>query len=407
MNVLQLTLGFSPSGRSRAIRTLAEELGNLGVRSCLGCVEESATEDLGDQGPFESVVELDRLRNPTTVCVNRLLRLCEEQRIDLIHAHDAASQWLAVRVRRRRPRVKVVMTFHRSLGFESARRRDRLRNAIAGVFTSAIVVGSRERARHYLTENMVAARKVVRIPFGIDLGRFRPDEVARESVRRELGVQPGEVLFGCVGHFGPEKGLDVAIDGFARYLNRYPQVGARLAVFGQGRPEQSEAMREIAARAGAGRVIFLGFRCNIERYLCGLDAFVHTPRLEAFGLAVVEAMATGLPVVAANVGGVPDLVAHRETGLLIGNESPDEVAVALAELADDPDARRRWGASALGTATHNYSAELFAKRHAALYGDVVGKTGPVSMDHYLTRPAIAGFDSDGLGGQPARSLHHV
>jgi glycosyltransferase involved in cell wall biosynthesis len=379
MNVLQLTLGFSPSGRSRAIRTLSEGLRAYGVRSSLGCLEEIGPAQPADLSPYDELVELRRHEGNGGVCIRRIVRLCDDRSIDLIHAHDAASQWMAVSVRRRRPRVKLVMTFHRSLGFESARRRDRVRNAVAGVFTAAIVVGSRERRRHYMTENMVPPRKVVRIPFGIDLARFRRDVTAREQVRSELGVSPETVLFGCVGHFGSVKGIDVAIEGFARHAQRSPKTPSVLAVFGTGNPEDSARMRTLAERASPGRVLFCGFRCNIERFFAGLDAFVHTPRLEAFGLVMIEAMATGLPVVATSVGGIPDIVLDRETGLLVPSENSDRVADALAELGADTRLRDQWGRQAQELASTQYGADLFARRHAGLYRDVIHGVGPTGV----------------------------
>jgi glycosyltransferase involved in cell wall biosynthesis len=394
LNLLQMTLSLAPGGRRQAILSLSRELRALGAGADLVCLEQPGLEAADEDSPFGRTAVLDRQEHGSRQALARLIQFCDERSIRLIHAHDAASQFLAARLRLARPRIKVLMTFHRSLSFESARFRDKLRNAMAALACSAIVVGSRDRRDHYLRENFVPSRKVVRIPFGVDMRRFRPDDEARQSMRRQWNIADDEVVVGVAGHFGPEKGVDIAIGAFLAARRRQPNLRAKLLIVGRGTSEQTEQMHALAQPAG-DTIRFLGFRRDIERCFQGMDLLLHAPRQEAFGLVVAEAMASGLPVVATRVGGIPDLVREGQTGLLALAEQPDELGAALVRLVENEPQRKELAARALRVAAAEYSAELYARRHLELYHAILSGRRPVGAsdsplhDSIETRPAAS------------------
>jgi glycosyltransferase involved in cell wall biosynthesis len=136
----------------------------------------------------------------------------------------------------------------------------------------------------------------------------------------------------------------------------------------------------LAESVPANRIVFAGRRADIERWFAAMDVFVHAPRLEAFGLVVAEAMATGLPVVATRVGGVPDMVREDVNGLLVDSEQPNRLADAMERLLLDGELRERYGGAGRRIAESEYSAELYARRHLQLYEDVVAGRRPRGAD---------------------------
>ena len=116
--------------------------------------------------------------------LGQLRAFCLERNVDVIHTHDAASQFTAALVRFALPRMPLLMTFHRSRDLESATFVDRLRNAFAGSQSAAIVTPSEARRTHFLAQNLVPAHKVLRIPLGTDLLQFQPDPEVRAAVRQ-------------------------------------------------------------------------------------------------------------------------------------------------------------------------------------------------------------------------------
>jgi glycosyltransferase involved in cell wall biosynthesis len=255
-----------------------------------------------------------------------------------------------------------------------------LRNAFAIARCDAIVTGSRERRRHYVEQNYVDPHKVVRIPFGVDTVRFCPQDEGRHALRRELGAGNEQVVLGAAGHFGKEKGIDVVLKGFALLAQRRPDLPLLLVIMGEGTPEQQRQMQALADRAVGGRVRFLGFRPDVECWFRAFDLFVHAPRFEAFGLVVAEAMATGLPVVATRVGGVPDLVEDDRTGLLTPPDSPIALADALERLITDRGAWQAMGRTARQRAVDEFSAEVYTRRYLEVYRDLVAGRSPRGVD---------------------------
>jgi L-malate glycosyltransferase len=395
MRILHLTLSFERGGRRRAITLLTEGLQPLGVECNLCCLEALGCGPEEASDLFATAIALDRRGPLDGTALGRLVALCRARRVQLIHAHDAASQFAGALLQFRLPGLKLVMTFHRTLSFESARLRDRLRNSFAGLLSQAIITGSRERQAHYLRENFIDPKKVVRIPFGIDTNRFRPDPDTRDAIRRELGLPEAAVVFGAVGHFGEEKGIDVVLHGFRELARRSPGVPVILVVLGAGTPAQRERVEALARDFSAGQVIFAGFRPDVERWFRAFDVFVHAPRLEAFGLVVAEAMATGLPVVATAVGGLLDLVRPRQTGLLIPSESAVELANALQELAGDEPLRRAMGEQAHRIAGEEYTVRLYAHRHLRLYHDVLAGR---PLQGVGRKPSVIAEAEKGLSG---------
>src|SRR5262249_15952234 len=136
--------------------------------------------------------------------LRRFIELCRRERIDLIHTHDASSQLFAAIIRVRHPRSAppVLMTFHPSLDLEPANWRHRLRKLPTFGLTGAVATVSHERRGHYLDQNHVNPCKVVCIPNGIDLDRYRTCPTERADARRELRATEHTVVVGAVGHFG-------------------------------------------------------------------------------------------------------------------------------------------------------------------------------------------------------------
>ena len=293
--------------------------------------------------------------------------LCREFDIDLIHTHDAASQFGAALMRLSRPSTKLLMTFHRSLAFESARQRDRIRNAFACALSGAVVTASVERLRHFRSENTVSKRKLKVIPLGIDTRAFCHDPKKCAEIRSKLNIRPETVVVGAVGHFGREKGIDVAISAFGEMCQRSPELDSILVVLGDGSPDQRRLITALVAEQPHAKVILSGFQSNVRDWYSAFDVFLHTPRLEAFGLVVIEAMAASLPVVATRVGGVPELVRHEQTGLLCDSDSPIAVANALTRLTRDPQLRDRFGTRSVEVANTDFCATLAGERYVDLY----------------------------------------
>lgn len=365
MNVLHLTLSYSNGGRREAIAALAQGLHELGVVSHLGCLDEFGSEPIA-RALFDGSFNLERKSVFDLLALRRLAAYCREHTIDVVHAHDAASAAMAALAMPLRGPA-LLMTFHRTRNIETARFRDRIRNALVGPRVSAVVTASQERRQHYIDNNYVGAGKVSCIPLGIDLDRFRPDPIMRERTRHLAGADEGTLLIGTVGHFGADKGVDLAIGAFQAFMRRNPGRDARMLVLGCGDPVQESKMRSLVASEFSARIDCVGFQTDPERWFPGFDVLLHGARREAFGLVLAEAQACGVPVVAARVGGISEVVLDRVTGRLAPAATVDELAGALEELVADDCCRHAFAKRAIEHAHHQFSQQRYAQDYLQTY----------------------------------------
>jgi UDP-glucose:(heptosyl)LPS alpha-1,3-glucosyltransferase len=193
-----------------------------------------------------------------------------------------------------------------------------------------------ELRRHY------PAARVVTTANGVDTDRYRPDAVLRDDVRRREGVQPTELVSLFVGGDWNHKGLAVAILGIGE-LERASVCDVRLWVVGRG---DEERLRRLARSCGVeARVRFFGQQADPRPFYQAADLFLMPSRYEAFSLAMLEAAASGLPLVTTPVNGTAELVGDDAGGIII-ERSPAAVAAAIARLRSEPSLRARMGAAA-------------------------------------------------------------
>jgi glycosyltransferase involved in cell wall biosynthesis len=276
---------------------------------------------------------------------------------DVVHTHDLFGWALGPAVLRAAGRP-VVAHDHGAAGRAGALRR-RLARAVERRIARHVAVS--EFARRALVEGHgIAPERVEVVPNGRDpaeLASARP----RAEVRRALGVAPEDVLVLAVARLAPEKGLEPLLDGFAAAAAAPGAPPLALAIAGDG------PLREPLAARARGRVRLLGFRPDVPDLLAAADVFALTSRAEAFGLALVEAAFAGLAAIGARAGGIPEIVAPEETGLLVPPDDAPAVAAAIARLARDPALRARFGAAARARAEGRFTLARAVARFDEIY----------------------------------------
>lgn len=376
MKVLHVTLSMYPGGRREAILTLSAGLARRGIECYLCCLDALELDPKGEPpAVFRDSLVLQRSGILDFGALNRLRKFSIRHGIDVLHAHDAASE-LTCALAMPEPRRPMLMSFHRTRSFESERPRDRFRNAVAGWRAGAIATASTERRKHYLSHNHVPERKVVRIPLGVDLERFRPPDGNRNDMRKELGIEPDCLLVGVMGHFGPEKGVDLAVQAFQAACRAQPDIKAEMLILGTGAPDRVAMIKSLIEPGFAERIHLAGFRPNPQQLLACFDVLLHGARGEAFGLVLIEAMASRVPVIAPAVGGIADIVEHEVSGLLVDRADSELLATALARILTDDGLRQRLADGALARARTEFGSDLYAARFEQLYRDLLAGRAP-------------------------------
>ncbi len=198
---------------------------------------------------------------------------------------------------------------------------------------------------------------------GIEVGRYGP-AADRAALRRTLGLDPGRRYVTCVARFHPVKDHAMLLRAFAAVAPRHPEADLLLA--GDG-PLREDLRRQAEAAGVAGRVHFLGVRGDVPDLLRAADVFALTSVSEAASLTVLEAMATGLPVVVTAVGGNPEMVRDGSEGLLVPRGDDKACAAALSRLLGDPELARRLGGAGRRRVEERYQLGQTIEGYYALY----------------------------------------
>jgi glycosyltransferase involved in cell wall biosynthesis len=200
---------------------------------------------------------------------------------------------------------------------------------------------------------------------GVDTRAFRPAEGGeRTSLRRALGLSETDVVLMAVGSLKPVKGIDVLLRSLVPVMRAHAPV--MLVVVGDG-PDRG-ALEALARELGiAERVRFAGLRADVDAWLRTADALVLSSRSEALPTVLLEAMATGLPVVATNVGGVGEIVEAERSGALVAAEDVDALGSALARVVADEPLRRTWGARGRAVVESRFRIETMCENRMAFF----------------------------------------
>ncbi len=209
---------------------------------------------------------------------------------------------------------------------------------------------------------------------------IRPDSIpsgdrARAEGRRRLGLDPSAYVIGTVGNLTPKKDHDTLLHAFREFRHRRPD--AHLVIVGSG-PREAH-LRSLADDLGVTRALTLtGIRDDVPLLLPAFDQFVMSSLHEGLSIAVIEAMAAGLPTVVTSVGGLPELVTDGREGLLVKPRHPLAMSRAWLVLAQDEELRDRCAAAARRRAV-DFDIQTAADRLAAAYRELGRARNPLEV----------------------------
>jgi glycosyltransferase involved in cell wall biosynthesis len=308
--------------------------------------------------------------------LGRLLRIVFAERPDVVHTHTAKAGTLGRlaafafnATRRRGRRCLVVHTVHGNVlsgyfgpaGSLAVRLAERL---LARVTDCIITLSPRQREEIVTRFRVAPASRVRVVPLGLELdGLLALPPCGGGGLRAALGLAPDDIVFGYIGRFVPIKNLPALLEALAIALARAPSI--RLVLVGDG-PLRSELHQRVATLGVEHAVRFVGWQRDLPAVYATVDAVVLSSSNEGTPLALIEAMAAGRPVIATEVGGVADVVADAETGLLVPPGDSRRLADALVLLAGDAATRQRL-ASAGRQAADRYRSERLVDDIMAIY----------------------------------------
>lgn len=290
-------------------------------------------------------------------------RLLRREGVDIVQAHNATALFYGALATTLVPGTRLLYTEH-DRAFPTALRQRGL-HAVLARRTRAVSTVSETLRRHLVRWEHFPAERVHVIRNGIEM---RPPDRPRPVLRQELELGDRPVA-GIVARLAPVKNHAMLLRAWRLVLEQVPQ--AVLLVVGNG--TQETALKQLATSLGIAEAVrFLGFRRDIADLLGCLDVFVLSSFSEGLSLTLLEAEAMGLPVVATQVGGNPEVVQHERTGLLVPSDAPEAMASALARLLQDPAERSRLGEQGREFYREHFTLTAMLRGYTRLYGRLVG-----------------------------------
>jgi glycosyltransferase involved in cell wall biosynthesis len=202
---------------------------------------------------------------------------------------------------------------------------------------------------------------------GIDISKFSSNH--RTQIRKQLGIDNNIVLT-FTATFHPSKGHKYLLESVGMLKKNYPNVVLLLIGDGVLRSNLGALTKQLNIE---DNVRFLGYRTDIPDILSATDIYVHSSVEEGFGIAIIEAMAVGLPVVATNVGGIPEIITNGENGILVPPENPHALAEAIIDLIEHTEQRKILAEKGRQHVTANFTDEIMVKKYMEVYNNVINQ----------------------------------
>jgi glycosyltransferase involved in cell wall biosynthesis len=218
-----------------------------------------------------------------------------------------------------------------------------------------------------LTEN-----KIEIVYNGIDTDRFNPDKANRQKIRDEFGIQENEILIGMLARFSPGKGHEEFLEA-AKILSQKFSI-LKFMIVGEasrGEDEYANQIRKLSEQLNLQNVIFTGFRADTNDVLSAMDIFVFPSHAEAFGIALAEALSTGVPSVCANADGVLDIAIDGETSLLFRKKNHIDLAEKIEKLIIDKSLREKLSLASRKRAVEKFDLNITMNKTIKIYNSLL------------------------------------
>lgn len=369
--ILHLITRLPVGGAEHLLASIVRQLDTDRFESLVCCIQ--------DRGELAERIEANGIE---VLCLDRkgkrfslgtvlaLARLMREQRIDLVHCHLYHAN-LYGRLAAKLAGIPAIATVHNTYVRRKWHRS--LLNRWLGRGRGVVIAVSAEARNDVIEHDRLDPGRVLLLTNGIDLARV-DTPLSREAAKQRLGYAADDFLIGCVGRLEEQKGHAIIIQALALMLATAPaELGRRLRLLIVGEGRLRGELERVAAAAGVtDKLRLAGSRSDVAEILRSLDLYVMPSLWEGLSLAMLEAMAAGLPVIISDVGGAAEVLGAGEFGVRVPPGDIAALARAMTSLAQDTAERQRLGVAARNRVRDHYDLRERVARLEAVYESLLG-----------------------------------
>ena len=362
-HILHITFDMRIGGTEQVIRNLVEGLDPTRFKSTILCTD-------GKIGPWGKELQakgfnhicLDRQAGFDVQLVKAIHRLIKSEKIDIVHCHQYSPYSYGV-LAALFTGIPVIFTEHGRFYPDFSTTKRKLLNPLLQLRTKAITAISAATKDALVTFENLSAGKIEVIYNGIaDLTENFCTE--QQALRSTLGLKQGDIVFGTISRLDPIKNQTMMLKAFDKARNS--QKNLKLLIVGDG-PEMDTLQALTDSLQLQGEVIFTGFQSNPQAYLSLMDVFLLPSLSEGTSMTLLEAMSFSKPSIATAVGGTPEIIEDRKTGLLTENKDETALCEAMTTLAKNESLRFQYGKNARKSYEARFTLPAMTHAYEALY----------------------------------------
>ena len=298
----------------------------------------------------------------TTFKISLLLR---NSKYSLVHTQASKDLWLLV------PalilsNIKIPLFLTKQVGSFIVKKdflHRQLYKRVRKIFAISTVI-----KQNLIETTPVKPQNIIIVPNGININRFDPEKIDNKKVRKEFKISSEEIVIGMLARFTPGKGHEEFLESAKELNKEYKNL--RYLIVGEpsrGEAEYAEKIKQLANDYGLSNIIFTGFRGDTPEVLHSMDIFAFPSHSEAFGIALVEAMAMKKPSVCSRAEGVLDIAVDNDTAYLFENKNAADLNAKLKLLIDSEATRRRFGENARKRVFENFDIDKITYKVVDIY----------------------------------------
>ena len=332
-------------------------------------------EFLGQSGQKTIIIpELKRKINPISdlAALVRLYFLFRRQHFDIVHTHTAKAGALGRTAAFLAGKSKIVHTLHghNFYGYSSAffSKIIAVIEKIIASFTTKIIALTELEKKDLIRFKVTGAEKIRLIYSGLELDRYAQINIDKAKIKQNFNIAPDENIVGMAGRLEPIKGPQYFVQAAGNVAKHFTKVKFIMVGEGSLRPRLERQAKEAGLE---NKFIFTGWREDMPEILSILDILVLPSLNEAVGMVLIEAQALGVPIVAAKVGGIPEILVDNQTGILVPPADPYRLAQAINQLLLDEQKRRDMAEAARISVRDKFKAQDMVDRISDLYQELI------------------------------------
>ncbi|MBK9097054.1 MAG: glycosyltransferase family 4 protein [bacterium] len=366
MKILYSCLSKSWGGMEMFTLTSIQQLLKREIKVELVCAADSRIHiEANNLGIMLHPVKASGYFHPFTVI--RLALLIRQNNYSLVHTQASKDLWLIVPALKLANR-KIPLFLTKQVGSFIVKKdflHKFLYRRIRKIFAiSTVIKNNIVETTPYKTDSVII------IPNGIDIQKFNPEKVDVHKVRNEFNINKDEIVIGMLARFTPGKGHEEFLFAAKELNKEYSNL--RFLVVGEpsrGESEYADKIKGLAEEYKLNNIIFTGYRSDTPEVLSAIDIFAFPSHSEAFGIALVEAMAMKKSSVCSRADGVLDIAVDGETAYLFENKNADDLKKKLKLLIESKETRIRFGENARERVLKNFDIEKITERVLQIYGE--------------------------------------